>query len=88
MLQRQTEAVLYFSTTVDLQINGVVYRPSICYKVPPFAKKSLESKPSVTFYPTKVRFVNGAVAHTPKEQAVTGVSSYVDEDKQMRKKSK
>ena len=86
MFKRQEEENLYFSTKVELKINGVVYRPSICYKVPPFAKKSLEEYGSkVTFYKTPVRFVNGGLASAPVEQA-TAVPSVVRADEKTSKR--
>jgi len=65
MFKNKETELLYFSTKVELRISGVTYRPTICYKVPPFAKKSLdklEAKGTVTFYKEKVRFVNGGPA--------------------------
>ena len=71
----------YFSTKVELKINGIVFRPSICYKVPALAKGSLEkyaAEGKVVFYPAKVRFVNGAVATNPvKQQGVASISEPV-----------
>ena len=81
MIKRQEEKNLYFSTKVELKINGFVYRPSICYPVPSLARKSLENyekEGKVTFYPNKVRFVNGALAVSLNEQSA-GVASVVDE---------
>ena len=80
MLQRQSEKNLYFSTKVELKINEVVYRPSICYPVPPLARKSLEryaSEGKVIFYENKVRFVNGAAAVPVSDKTATEVSSVV-----------
>ena len=93
MFKRQTNEILYFSTTVDLKINKVVYRPSICYKVPPFTKASLEryeAEGKVTFYKNPVRFVNGVVVATAIESSSVGVPSIVrtDEVKAVKKKSK
>lgn len=82
MLQRQSEKNLYFSTKVELKINDVVYRPSICYPVPSLARKSLEkyeSEGKITFYENKVRFVNGVVAVLPADKTGTGVPSIVNE---------
>ena len=63
MFKRDDHKQLFFSTKVELEIDGVKYRPSICYSVPPLAKKSLEKyveAGKVIFYTEKVRFVNGA----------------------------
>lgn len=74
-MKRQEKKELYFSTKKILTINGVKYRPSICYPVPPLAKGSLEKLDGVTFYERPVRFVNGAVASSAKNSdsaAATG----------------
>ena len=73
---------LYFSTKVELKMNGVVYRPSMCYVVPPFAKKSLQpfaDAGKVTFYNEPVHFVNGGAVPIAKENAVVPVDSISDE---------
>jgi hypothetical protein len=94
MFNRQNDEILYFSTKVELKINGTVYRPSICYKVPTLAKKSLEkfvAEGKVSLYTSPVRFVNGIVKFIPVNQATEGASSIVREDapeKQTRKKGK
>lgn len=93
MLKGQNDDNLYFSTKVELKINGMIFRPSICYKVPPLAKKSLEkfSPDKVTFYTSPVRFVNGALAPVLSEQASSGVASVVREveaTKTAKKKSR
>ena len=87
MLQRQSEKNLYFSTKVELKINNVTYRPSICYQVPSLAKKSLEkyaAEGKVIFYEQRVRFVNGAVAQTPVDNITTGVASVVKENSEVK----
>jgi hypothetical protein len=79
MLFKEDEQ-LYFSTKVELKIDGVIYRPSICYKVPPLAKRSLQkfvATGQVTFYNEQVRFVNGGVAKSPLKSEVVGVASVV-----------
>lgn len=91
MLQRQSEKNLYFSTKVELKINDVVYRPSICYPVPSLARKSLEkyeAEGKVVFYENRVRFVNGAVAVLPADKTETGVPSVVREETAESKSSK
>ena len=53
---------LYFSTKTELKINGIIYRPSICYRMPILAEKTLKKMAedgTVTVYKYKVRFVNG-----------------------------
>ena len=80
--------ILYFSTTVELKINGVSYRPSICYKVPPLAKKSLEAfvkAGKVKFHKEPIRFVNGEISHKPKAQPVKEAASFVDEQPPKKK---
>lgn len=82
MFQRQSEKKLYFSTRVELKINGATYRPSICYPVPSLARKSLEKfaeAGKVTFYEQPVRFVNGALAVSAAEKVSTDVPSVVKE---------
>ena len=90
MFKRQTNEILFFSTTTDLKMNGVIYRPSICYQVPPFSKKSLDkyaAEGKVTFYTEKVRFVNGAAVVTKTDKQSVGVPSIVrDEMPQKTKK--
>ena len=74
--------VLYFSTTVELKMNGVIYRPAMCYAVPHFAKKSLQpfvDAGKVTFYNEPVHFVNGAVSRIATEGLAVPVDSIVDE---------
>ena len=93
MFKRQEEKNLYFSTKVELKIDNVIYRPSICYPVPTLAKKSLEQHAAegrVTFYNTRVRFVNGAIASMPVEQttAVPSVVSSVEESKPAKRRGK
>ena len=94
MIERQTEEIKYFSTKVELKIDNVVYRPSICYKIPSLAKRSLEkyaAEGTVAFYTERVRFVNGAVAKSSSEQAGGSVPSVVrafEEDKSSKRKSK
>ena len=94
MFNRQNNEILYFSTKVELKIDGTVYRPSICYKVPTLAKKSLEkfvADGKVTFYTNPVRFVNGIVKYVPVDQVVESASSIVESsepEKQTRKKGK
>lgn len=90
MLKRQEEENLYFSTKVELRINNVTYRPAICYKVPPLAKRNLEeyeSKGKVTFYSSPVRFVNGGLAPVLTEQS-SAVSSVVRSEERAAKISK
>jgi hypothetical protein len=87
MLQRQSEKNLYFSTKVELKINGVSYRPSICYQIPSLARKSLEkfeAEGKVIFYEQQVRFVNGAVAIPLTENKSTGVPSVVKENSEIK----
>lgn len=79
MLARKDNELLYFSTKVELKIDGVIFRPSICYKVPPFARVSLEKNKNVTFYPKQVRFVNGVVAPILNEKK-KDVPSFVKDD--------
>ena len=94
MFRQHTNEILYFSTTVEFKINGVVYRPSICYQVPPMAKASLEkfeAKDKVKFHKTPVRFVNGAIAAAIEKQPVASVASVaeaVEIEKTTRKKNK
>ena len=79
--KRQEDEKLFFSTKKELKIDGVIYRPSICYKVPTLARRSLEKYEAdrvVTFYPSKVRFVNGGLAPVPVEQVSAEVSSVVN----------
>lgn len=81
MFKRQDEKNSYFSTKVELKINNAIYRPSICYKVPSLARRSLEkfeAEGKVVFYSAPVRFVNGALAVSLNEQS-TGVPSIVNE---------
>ena len=87
MFQRQGEKNLYFSTKVELKINGTVYRPSICYQVPSLARKNLEKfaeAGKVTFYEQPVRFVNGALATTPADKLSVDVSSVVKENSETK----
>ena len=81
---------LYFSTKVELKMNGVTYRPAMCYQVPPFAKKGLQpfaDAGKVTFYNEPVHFVNGAIAHMTKEVQIPAVESIVEEVKPTKKKA-
>lgn len=81
---------LYFSTTVELKMNGVTYRPAMCYKIPPFAKKSLQlyaDEGKVKFHDELVHFVNGAIAHMTKEIQTPAVESIVKEVKTTKKKA-
>ena len=87
MLQRQSEKNLYFSTKVELKINGVSYRPSICYRIPSLARKSLEkfeAEGKVIFYEQQVRFVNGAVAIPLADNKSAGVPSVVKENSEIK----
>lgn len=79
MFKGQETEELYFSTKIELKIDGMIYRPSICYKVPTLAKRSLEANKNVTFYSFPVRFVNGKVAASDSELA-TPVDSIIQED--------
>ena len=93
MFNRQDEKELYFSTTRELKINNVIYRPSICYKVPALAKRNLDElakEGKVKFYTQPVRFVNGALAPVPTGQAERGVSSVIleEEAKPAKKRGK
>jgi len=93
MFKRHNDELLYFSTKVELKIGNVVYRPSICYKVPPLAKASLNkfaADGAVTFYETPVRFVNGALAKVAEEQKAAGVPSVTRDEtfKTAKKKGK
>lgn len=70
--------ILYFSTSVELKMNGVTYRPSMCYQVPPFARKSLQpfvDSGKVKFHDAPVHFVNGAIAHINKDVQTVSVDS-------------
>lgn len=87
MFKRQEEENLFFSTKVELKINDTVYRPSICYPVPSLARKSLtnyEAEGKVTFYKTRVRFVNGALAVPLTEKTSAGVPSVVREESEIK----
>jgi hypothetical protein len=91
MLRRREEEQLYFSTKNELKIGNVVYRPSICYKVPPLAKESLNKfaeKGVVVYYDSPVRFVNGAIAKMSEEQSAPGVPSVAKEPQVYKKKGK
>ena len=77
MFKQIDNEVLYFSTTSEVKISGITYRPSICYKVPPLSKGSLEKMKSVTLYTEPVRFVNGSVAKAAMAQKATPVTSVV-----------
>jgi len=91
MFKRQNEQQLYFSTKSELKIDGMTYRPSICYPVPSLAKKSLEKYAAdgkVVFYNSKVRFVNGAVNIPSSEQHVSVASIVGEEVKETKKKGK
>ena len=92
MFRKQEEENLYFSTKMELKINNVIYRPSICYKVPPFSKtklKELEAAGKVIIYPNKVRFVNGAVVQAEKNtQAVASVVRPEETEKHSKRKSR
>ena len=93
MFKRQDDKLLYFSTKVELKIGGTVYRPSICYKVPPLAKGSLEKyaeQGKITFYQSPVRFVNGTLAPSPTEQntEVASIAERVEETKSSKRKGK
>ena len=84
------QEVLYFSTTVELKMNGVTYRPAMCYKVPPFAKKSLQplvNAGKVTFHEAPVHFVNGAISPMATDLPVTPVDSINEEPKTTKKKA-
>ena len=75
---RQTDEILYFSTKTNLKINGMVYRPSICYKVPVLARVRIleyEKEGKVVIYKTPVRFVNGKVVYPSADQSSAGVAS-------------
>ena len=68
---RQTDEILYFSTKGELKIDRMVYRPSICYKVPVLARVRLleyEKEGKVVIYKTPVRFVNGKVVYPAADQ--------------------
>lgn len=93
MFNRQDEKELYFSTTRELKINNVIYRPSICYKVPAMSKRNLDvlaKEGKVKFYSQPVRFVNGALAPVPSGPGECGVSSVVleEEIKPVKKRGK
>lgn len=88
---RENEDTLYFSTRVELKIDGVIYRPSICYKVPKFAKSNLEKNKNVTFYSKPVRFVNGkvtAINEPGKRQPVISVNRVDEPVKTSKKRSR
>jgi len=93
MFTRRDDKILYFSTKVELKIDGVTYRPSICYKVPALSKASLkkyEAAGKVTLYENPVRFVNGIVTYMPTEQVsnVPSVVKETDTEKYTRRKNK
>ena len=80
---------LYFSTKVELKMNGVTYRPAMCYQVPAFAKKSLQpfaDAGKVTFYDEPVHFVNGAISHMTKAVQLSAVESISEEKPKVEKK--
>lgn len=82
MLDRKADEVLYFSTRVELKIDNVLYRPSICYRVPVLARTRIqeyEKQGKVTIYTSPVRFVNGKVVYPVEKQESTGVTSIVRE---------
>ena len=82
MLDRKVDEVLYFSTRVELKIDNVLYRPSICYRVPVLARTRIqeyEKQGKVTIYTSPVRFVNGKVVYPVEKQESTGVTSIVRE---------
>lgn len=82
MLDRKVDEVLYFSTRVELKIDNVLYRPSICYRVPVLARTRIqdyEKQGKVTIYTSPVRFVNGKVVYPAETQASAGVASIVQE---------
>ena len=79
---------LYFATKVELKINDIVYRPSICYKVPALSKKNLEklaAEGKVVFFDEKVRFVNGIAVSIKDGKIVTPVSSIVNKTTNKKK---
>ena len=79
---------LYFATRVELKINDVIYRPSICYKVPALSKKNLEKlalEGKVVFFEEKVRFVNGVAVSIEDGKIVTPVSSIVNKTSSKKK---
>jgi len=79
---------LYFATKVELKINDIVYRPSICYKIPALAKKNLEklaAEGKVVFFDEKVRFVNGIAVSIKDGKIVTPVSSIVNKTTNKKK---
>ena len=81
---------LYFSTKVELKMNGVTYRPAMCYQVPPFARKSLQpfvDAGKVKFHNEPVHFVNGAIAHINKEVQIVSVESINNTPVKASKKS-
>jgi len=94
MFKRQADEQLFFSTKAELKIGNVVYRPSICYKVPSLAKGSLEKHAAnglVTFYTEQKRFVNGALAKNTTEQTAISVPSIArtaEDSKNVKKKGK
>jgi hypothetical protein len=89
MMRTHIDETLYFSTTVELKMNGVIYRPAICYKVPPCARAALEplaAQGKVIFHKTMVHFANGAISHVPSVQPASGVDSIVEETKVIKRK--
>lgn len=82
MFKREIEKQLYFSTKKELKTNGVVYRPSICYKVPEIIKNSLkkyaEETGAITFYTERVRFVNGIAVPVNIQKNNSEVRSIVE----------
>jgi hypothetical protein len=94
MLGRQDKEPLWFSTGIELKINGVIYRPSICYEVPLFAKAALEeyaAKGKVKFYKKPVQFANGIEIDIPeikpKISKTTGAPKQVERETKKRKKN-
>ena len=79
---RQSDETLYFSTKSDLKINGMIYRPSICYKVPILARIKIleyEKEGKVVIYKTPVRFVSGKVVYPSTDKTSVGVASITRE---------
>ena len=91
MFKKINTEQLFFSTKVELLINGVRYRPSICYKVPTLAKASLEKfvlAGKVIFYKEPIRFVNGIATKKAPGKTAVAVPSVVRTTEPVKRKKK
>jgi hypothetical protein len=64
-------AGMFFSVSVPMKIDGVLYRPSVCYSVPARAEKAvgdLVKGGRARLYQEEVRFISG-VAHPVNKPA-------------------